>query len=74
MMQMFNSIASAQNPMQAFMNLAGSNPNLQPAVEAINNNGGNLETAFYQLASQRGIEPNALLNQVKSMMSNFGMR
>lgn len=56
------------------MNLAGSNPNLQPAVEAINNSGGNLETAFYQLASQRGIEPNALLNQVKSMMNNFGMR
>ena len=56
------------------MKLASSNPNLQTAVETINNCGGNVETAFYQLASQRGIEPNAFLNQIKSMISNFGTR
>lgn len=73
-MEIFNSISNSQNPMQALMKLASSNPNLQTAVETINNCGGNVETAFYQLASQRGIEPNAFLNQIKSMISNFGTR
>lgn len=48
--------------------LANSNPQMQQVYDFINQNGGNPEKAFYALAKQKGVDPNQILSQVRSMM------
>lgn len=42
-----------------------SMPQYQQAIQYINQNGGDPKTAFYNLAAQRGINPNDILNQIR---------
>lgn len=41
-----------------------SNPQLARAMEYVRNNGGNPQTAFYNLAKEMGIDPQAVLNEL----------
>ena len=47
--------------------MAQSNPQLQQVMQYIQENGGDAKTAFYNLAKQKGVDPNDILNQVRSM-------
>ena len=56
----------AQDP-QLFLNqLMMTNPQVQQAIDYIKLNGGNGQAAFYNLAKQFGIDPQAFLNSINS--------
>ena len=60
-----NQIKMAQNPQLALNQILMNNPNINSIMELIKNNGGNLQTAFYNLAKQKGIDPQVVLNELQ---------
>ena len=54
--------------MGAINQMAASNPQMQQVMQFVNQNGGDAKQAFYNLAQQRGIDPNEVLNQLKGFM------
>ena len=61
-----NQIKMAQNPQLALNQILMNNPNINLIMELIKNNGGNLQTAFYNLAKQKGIDPQVVLNELRN--------
>lgn len=64
-MGMLNQIRNAQNPQAAAEQMLFNNPNFREVLTYINQNGGDAKSAFYNLAAQKGIDPNSILNQLK---------
>ena len=63
--QMINTVKAARNP-QAMMNqLAQNNPQIRQIMSLVNQNGGDPKKAFYQLAQQKGVNPDEVLNMLK---------
>ena len=62
--QMAQAIQSG-NPLQT---IGQNNPQMKQVMDYINSCGGNPEQAFYQLAKERGVDPQQILDQVKSIM------
>ena len=58
-------VQQANNPNAIMNKLIQSNPRLRMAYNMVQQNGGNAKTLFYQLAQQKGIDPNSILNQLK---------
>lgn len=63
--QMINKIKSAGNPNAMLANLAKSNPNVQYVMNLVNQSNGDAKTAFYNLAKEKGIDPNEIINMLK---------
>lgn len=61
----FNQIRNSPNPNQAMQQLLNSNPQYQGIMEYINQNGGNAKSAFYNMAAQKGVDPNSILSQLR---------
>lgn len=64
---MLNTIRNSRNPQAMLQNMMMQNPQLKQAMDWIQQNGGNTESAFYALAKQRGYDPNAVLNALKQL-------
>lgn len=47
--------------------MAANNPQMQQVMQYIQQNGGNAKQAFYNLAQQRGIDPQIILNQLNGI-------
>lgn len=62
---LINQVRNSPNPDALMQSLASTNPQIQSVVEYINQNGGDAKTAFYNLAAQKGVDPNTILNQLK---------
>lgn len=62
---MMNQIRNAANPQQAAEQMLLNNPNFKEVMNYINQNGGDAKTAFYNLAAQKGVDPNSVLNQLR---------
>ena len=62
---LINSIRTAQNPDSMLKQLAATNPQIQEVMHYVQDNGGNARQAFYNLAQQRGIDPQTILDQLK---------
>ena len=59
---MVNMVKSARNP-QAMMNqLMQTNPQIRNVMNYVNQNGGDPKRAFYQMAQQKGVNPDEILN------------
>lgn len=67
-MKMFQTVMSAQNPNAMMQTLAQNNPQLQQTLNYINQNGGNAKQLFYQMAQQKGKDPNTIINNLNSML------
>ena len=63
--QMMNSVRYATNPQAMLQSMMNRNPQLQQVMNMVRQSGGDPKTAFYNLAKQRGIEPNQILNMLK---------
>lgn len=61
----FNQIRNSPNPNQAMQQLLNSNPQYQGIMEYINQNGGDAKSAFYNMAAQKGVDPNSILSQLR---------
>jgi hypothetical protein len=62
---MANVVRNSRNPQMMLMELAQSNPQMKQAIEYIGQNGGNAKEAFYTLAKQKGVNPDAILNMLR---------
>lgn len=54
-----------QNPQAYLQQMLSQNPKSKEIMGAIQNNNGNLEKAYYELAKKMGQDPNVILNQLK---------
>ena len=60
-----NRVKMAQNP-QLFLNqMLSSNPQLQQAINLIQQSGGDPKTTFMNMAQQMGVNPQDVLNQLQ---------
>ncbi len=62
---LINQIRNSPNPNAAMQNVLSSNPQYQNVINYINQNGGDAKTAFYNLAAQKGVDPNTILKQLR---------
>lgn len=62
---MINQVRNSPNPDAAMQQLLASNPGFQNVMSYIQANGGDAKTAFYNLAAQRGVDPNSILKQLR---------
>ena len=65
LLDLMKQVKNSSNPTEAMEKMLTSNPNFQGVVNYINQNGGDAKTAFYNLAAQKGIDPNTILNQLR---------
>lgn len=65
MKQMLNAIRSSKNPQQLFMNMAQQNPQLKQLLTTINSSGKSPKELFYEVAKQKGIDPNQIINMLQ---------
>lgn len=62
---MLNQIRFAQNPKLAFEQMVQSNPQVQSVMNIVRQNGGDPKTAFYNLAQQKGVDPESILSMLR---------
>lgn len=60
--QMIDMFKSSNNPQMLLQNMLRSNPRVQQLIQQCD---GDPKTAFYNLARQRGINPDDILNMFK---------
>ena len=60
-------VQMARNPQMAINQMAQNNPQMKQAIDYVNANGGNAKDAFYKLAQEKGVDPNSILNQLRSL-------
>ena len=65
--QMIGMARAAKNPMAAINQMAGQNPQMQQVLQVVQQNGGDAKTAFYNLAQQRGVNPEDVLNELRNL-------
>ena len=57
-----NLFQNGTNPQMLLNSLVQSNPQYSSIMNLINQHGGDAKAAFYDLAAQKGVDPNAVLN------------
>ena len=63
--EVYNKIRTSPNPNKTMQELLANNPTFRQVMTYINQNGGNAKAAFYNLAAQKGVDPNTILNQLR---------
>lgn len=63
--QMMNMFKGAGNPQQLLNNMLSQNPQMQNVMQLVNNSGKNPKDLFYELAKQKGVDPNEILRQLQ---------
>ena len=63
--QMMNMCKGASNPQQLIMNLANQNPQMKQVINLIQNSGKSPKDLFYEMAQQKGIDPNQIINMLQ---------
>ena len=64
--QMMNMVRMARNPQMMMNQMIQSNPQLKKAADFVNASGKTPEQAFYDLANQMGVNPQEILDSLKS--------
>ena len=62
--RMMKTLQGVNNPEQAIQNLTQQNPQISGIMQMANG-AGSLKNLFYQTAKQKGIDPNAIISQLK---------
>lgn len=60
----FRMLQAASNPM-AYLKSLYSDSQIGQAMNVVQQNGGDARQAFYNLAKQKGVDPNDILNQLR---------
>ena len=64
--QMMQTVKAAQNLALALQQMAGNNPQVQQALQLVQQSGGNAQAAFEKLARENGMDP----QQILAMLNN----
>lgn len=63
--QMMSMVRTAGNPQAMLNQMMQNNPQLQDAMRLVKQAGGDPKKAFYDLAQQRGVDPDEILNMLR---------
>ena len=63
--QMYKMLQNAKNPQGIMQQIIAQNPMMNQLQQIVNQYGGNPKDAFYKMAQEKGIDPNAILNALK---------
>lgn len=58
-------LRNSSNPSAMLNTLLSQNPNYGYVMDLINKNGGNAKAAFFNLAKEKGVDPNSVINMLK---------
>lgn len=64
--QVMNTIQMAQNPQFALNQFLMNNPQLSNIMNLVKSGGGNLQQVFFNLAKQKGVDPQYVLNMLQN--------
>ena len=62
---MYNQVRHSQNPEQKMQMLLANDPRYIKVMNYIQQNGGDAKTAFYNMAAQKGVDPNSILSRLR---------
>ena len=65
--QMMGAVKAAQNPMAALQQMAGQNPQIQQALQLVQQSGGDPQAALNKLCQERGIDPQQILSMINGI-------
>lgn len=63
---LMSAVQMSTDPNAALANIINQNPNLRNLVMLAKSNGADLQQIFYTLAQQRGVNPNDIINALRS--------
>ena len=63
--QMANLVKNVNNPQQLLTNLVSQNPQMKQVLDMIQSSGKSPRDLFYEMANQKGVDPNQILNLLK---------
>lgn len=61
----FSMLNGSSNPYQLLINMATKNPMIKNIMDSADKSGKSYQDMFYELAKQRGVDPNSIINQLK---------
>ena len=67
---LMSKIKNSPNPNQAAQDLLTNDPQFNGMVDYINQNGGSAQAAFYNLARQKGQNPDTIVNTLKQFFGS----
>lgn len=62
---MYTMLKAAGNPQMMLNQMLGQNPQMKQVMDYVGANGGDARSAFYKLCSEKGINPDDILSQLK---------
>lgn len=63
MIQLFKSGGNPRSMLQSM--ISARNPQMAQVMQIVNGSGGDAKAAFYKLAAQKGVDPNAILSMLQ---------
>lgn len=61
----FSMLNGSSNPYQLLINIAAKNPMIKNIMDSADKSGKSYQDMFYELAKQKGVDPNSIINQLK---------
>ena len=62
---MMGMIKASGNPNALMQQMAMTNPNYKQVMEYVNQNGGDPKKAFFQMAQEKGVNPESILSMLR---------
>ena len=59
------------NPQVAIQQMAQNDPRVKNVLDLVSQSGGDAKTLFYQVAQQRGVDPQPVLDAARQSYNNF---
>lgn len=59
-------LSGSANPYQVLTGIAAKNPMIKNVMDSANSSGKSYKDIFYELARQKGVDPNSIISQLKS--------
>ena len=66
--QMFGIFQAAKDPQATLQQMSQNDSRMKQVQDVINQNGGDAKAAFYNLARQKGVDPDTFIQQMQGMM------
>lgn len=58
-------LSGSANPYQVLTGIAAKNPMIKNVMDSANSSGKSYKDIFYELAKQKGVDPNSIISQLK---------